>query len=114
VYLQDPSELIRVGDNGKYVVYSSHDGLVAHTSLDRIQWSVSKKPAFPNGVPWVADYAKHRNRRDMLEPSIQWVPDRKAADGGKYWMFFAASSDLGSRHSAIGAINLILLRPIKN
>jgi arabinan endo-1,5-alpha-L-arabinosidase len=96
-YLHDPSSLVH--SRGEYVVYASHDGLQAHTSPNRVQWSLSPVPAFPRGVPWVADYTKNRDTKDMWAPDVSWV-------GGTYWMFFAASQ-WGSRRSAIGATLLL-------
>jgi hypothetical protein len=122
IYLLDPSGLIlvRVGSHSEYVVYSSHHGLVAHTSVDRVHWTRSATPAFPKGVPWVADYAAYETdyiytqgvlegTKAILDPDVQWVPAGTAAPAsGMFWMYFAASSGGDSRHSAIGASSTLL------
>jgi beta-xylosidase len=111
VYLQDPSGVVQVALD-EYVVYSSHEGIQAHTSSDRVSWSLSKTPAFPDGVKWVADYSRDKNPHEMMSPDVQFVPDRTPA-GGTYWMYFCASAGSGSRHSAIGAFMIKKYQRIK-
>jgi beta-xylosidase len=86
---------------GEYVVYSTHKGLIAYTSSDRVNWALSTTPAFPDGVPWVADYTQGRDPKDIWTPDVQFVPFRSTT-GGAYWMYFSASAVFNSRQSAIG------------
>uniref|UniRef100_A0A915E351 Endo-1,5-alpha-L-arabinanase A n=1 Tax=Ditylenchus dipsaci TaxID=166011 RepID=A0A915E351_9BILA len=79
--------------NPKYLIYSSHEGLMAHQSSDRISWK-RNSAAFPNGINWVTEYTQDRNNKAL------WAPDISFHDN-KYHLYYSASS-FGSQKSAIG------------
>lgn len=89
VEVHDPT-MIRASD-GRYYVYSTHGGLEARASGNRIDFARAGA-AFPSGVPWAAAYSG--------DPRELWAPD-VSHQGGRYYMYYSASS-FGSNHSAIG------------
>lgn len=100
LYLQDPTMIhLNLAGVPNFIIYSSHGGLVAHTSRDRVHWE-RVGAAFPRGLSWVSGYTKNRDPGDMWDPDISYVANGHG--GATYWMYYAATQ-LGSRHSAIGA-----------
>uniref|UniRef100_A0A915DM38 Uncharacterized protein n=1 Tax=Ditylenchus dipsaci TaxID=166011 RepID=A0A915DM38_9BILA len=47
--------------NPKYLIYSSHEGIMAHQSSDGIVWQ-RNSAAFPNGISWVTDYTQNDSK----------------------------------------------------
>ena len=90
VVVHDPS-MIRTGD-GTYYVFSTHNGIEMRSSVNRTDFARAD-PAFPDGVPWAADFTGG----DTHE---LWAPD-VSRHGGRYYLYISASS-FGSNHSAIG------------
>jgi len=87
--VHDPS-MIRLPD-GTYYVYSTHNGLEARTSTNRIDFA-GAGAALPNGASWATQYSG--------DPRELWAPD-VSYQGGRYLMYYSASS-FGSNDSAIG------------
>ena len=88
VTVHDPT-MIRLAD-GEYVVYSTHNGLEARTSWDRVHFTRDGS-AFPTTPAWWTTYSSG---------SDPWAPDVSYHDG-RYLLYYAVSS-FGSNHSAIG------------
>ncbi|MDW6063059.1 arabinan endo-1,5-alpha-L-arabinosidase [Streptomyces sp. FXJ1.4098] len=88
IVVHDPT-MIRASD-GTYLLYSTHGGLEARTSTDRIAFSRSGN-AFNTPPSWWKNYSSSND---------PWAPDI-SYQGGKYLMYYAVSS-FGSSNSAIG------------
>ncbi|MGO4424541.1 family 43 glycosylhydrolase, partial [Streptomyces sp. MCAF7] len=88
IVVHDPT-MIRASD-GSYLLYSTHGGLEARTSTDRIAFSRSGN-AFNTPPSWWKNYSSSND---------PWAPDI-SYQGGKYLMYYAVSS-FGSSNSAIG------------
>ncbi|WP_438452607.1 arabinan endo-1,5-alpha-L-arabinosidase [Streptomyces asiaticus] len=86
--VHDPS-MVRAAD-GTYLLYSTHGGLEARTSTDRIAFSRSGS-AFTTPPAWWRTYSADND---------PWAPDI-SYQGGGYLMYYAVSS-FGSSNSAIG------------
>ncbi|MEU8874315.1 arabinan endo-1,5-alpha-L-arabinosidase [Streptomyces javensis] len=86
--VHDPS-MVRATD-GTYLLYSTHGGLEARTSTDRIAFSRSGS-AFTTPPAWWRTYSADND---------PWAPDI-SYQGGSYLMYYAVSS-FGSSNSAIG------------
>ncbi|WP_182706323.1 arabinan endo-1,5-alpha-L-arabinosidase [Thermomonospora cellulosilytica] len=89
VGVHDPT-MIRASD-GRYYTYSTHGGLEARVSGNRIDFARAGA-AFPSGVSWATAYSG--------DPRELWAPD-VSQQGGRYYMYYSASS-FGSNYSAIG------------
>lgn len=74
-----------------YLLASTAPGIDLRTSTDRTNFTFTGK-AFPNGAPWTDTYTGTSNGN-------LWAPD-VTYRGGKYLMYYAASS-FGSNRSAI-------------
>jgi arabinan endo-1,5-alpha-L-arabinosidase len=85
----DPS-MVR-GADGRWYVYSTHDGVQVRVSPDRRHFT-RVGPALPHGTALAAQYAG--------DPMEIWAPD-VSRHRGTYWMYYAVSS-FGSNNSAIG------------
>jgi arabinan endo-1,5-alpha-L-arabinosidase len=85
----DPS-MVR-GADGRWYVFSTHDGVQVRVSPDRRHFT-RVGPAFPHGTALAAQYTG--------DPMEIWAPD-VSRHGGTYWMYYAVSS-FGSNNSAIG------------
>uniref|UniRef100_A0A915ED06 Endo-1,5-alpha-L-arabinanase A n=1 Tax=Ditylenchus dipsaci TaxID=166011 RepID=A0A915ED06_9BILA len=71
--LHDPSMILRPSSgNPKYLIYSSHEGLMAHQSSDRISWK-RNSAAFPNGINWVTEYTQDRNNKALWHPTFPFM-----------------------------------------
>ncbi|RNG25961.1 arabinan endo-1,5-alpha-L-arabinosidase [Streptomyces botrytidirepellens] len=88
ITVHDPT-MLRAAD-GTYLLYSTHGGLEARTSTDRIAFSRSGN-AFNSPPSWWKTYSSAND---------PWAPDI-SYHGGKYLMYYAVSS-FGSSTSAIG------------
>ncbi|GHH45414.1 arabinan endo-1,5-alpha-L-arabinosidase [Streptomyces candidus] len=86
--VHDPS-MVRTS-TGKYLLYSTGDGLQLRTSTDRIAFGRSGS-AFPARPSWWNNY---NSTGDVWAPDISY-------HGGKYLMYYSVSS-FGSNKSAIG------------
>lgn len=86
--VHDPS-MVRTRD-GSYVVYSTHGGLEARTSRDRVHWTRAGS-AFTTVPAWWYDYSADGD---------PWAPD-VSYHHGRYWLYYAVSG-WGTNHSAIG------------
>ncbi|AGP52456.1 arabinan endo-1,5-alpha-L-arabinosidase [Streptomyces rapamycinicus] len=86
--VHDPS-MVRAAD-GTYLLYSTHGGLEARTSTDRIAFSRSGS-AFTTPPSWWRTYSADND---------PWAPDISYQAGG-YLMYYAVSS-FGASNSAIG------------
>jgi arabinan endo-1,5-alpha-L-arabinosidase len=87
--VHDPT-MIRTSD-GTYYTYSTHNGLEARSSSNRIDFA-GAGAALPNGAAWAAAYSG--DARELWAPDVSY-------QGGRYLMYYSASS-FGSNHSAIG------------
>jgi arabinan endo-1,5-alpha-L-arabinosidase len=85
----DPS-MVR-GADGRWYVFSTHDGVQVRVSPDRRHFT-RVGPAFPHGTALASKYAG--------DPMEIWAPD-VSRHRGSYWMYYAVSS-FGSNNSAIG------------
>ncbi|GAA2388471.1 arabinan endo-1,5-alpha-L-arabinosidase [Streptomyces glaucosporus] len=88
VSVHDPS-MIRL-DDGRYILYSTHNGPQARISTDRIHFTHAG-PAFPAPPSWWARYSPEKS---------PWAPDI-SKHNGRYWLYYSLST-FGSNHSAIG------------
>src|SRR5262245_30916219 len=84
----DPSLVNRPG--GGYLLATTGAGITLKTSADRTAFADAGK-AFPNGTSWATPYTN--GSADLWAPDISY-------HGGKYLMYYAASS-FGSSKSAI-------------
>lgn len=85
----DPSMV--QGTDGRWYIFSTHDGVQVRASGDREHWT-RLGPAFPNGVALAKAYNG--------DPMEIWAPD-VSKHRGTYFMYYAVST-FGSNHSAIG------------
>ncbi|XHM96088.1 arabinan endo-1,5-alpha-L-arabinosidase [Peterkaempfera sp. SMS 1(5)a] len=88
ITVHDPS-MVRT-TSGQYVLYSTHNGLEARTSSDRITFTRAGS-AFTALPSWWSGYSSGKD---------PWAPD-VSYHNGKYLMYYAVSS-FGSNKSAIG------------
>ncbi|MEE1930795.1 arabinan endo-1,5-alpha-L-arabinosidase [Streptomyces sp. TRM 70351] len=96
VLVHDPT-MIRTADG--YVLYSTHGGLEARTSTDRVHFRRAGS-AFATPPSWWRTYSP---------TSDVWAPDISHHDG-RYLMYYAVSS-FGSNRSAIGLATSTTGRP---
>jgi arabinan endo-1,5-alpha-L-arabinosidase len=89
VTVHDPS-MVRAVD-GTYFLFSTHNGIEARTSRDRIAFTRAGS-VLPNGATWATAYSG--NVRDV------WAPD-VSVHAGLYYLYYAVST-FGSNKSAIG------------
>ncbi|MFI0355993.1 arabinan endo-1,5-alpha-L-arabinosidase [Actinomadura sp. 9N407] len=87
--VHDPT-MIRTAD-GTYYTYSTHNGLEARSSTNRIDFA-GAGAALPNGASWARAYSG--DARELWAPDVSY-------QGGRYLMYHSASS-FGSNNSAIG------------
>ncbi|MFP8963111.1 arabinan endo-1,5-alpha-L-arabinosidase [Streptomyces nanhaiensis] len=88
VSVHDPS-MVRL-DDGRYILYSTHNGPQARISTDRTRFTHAGA-AFPDPPSWWGRYSPERS---------PWAPD-VSKQGGRYWLYYSLST-FGSNHSAIG------------
>ncbi|RAY15866.1 arabinan endo-1,5-alpha-L-arabinosidase [Actinomadura craniellae] len=89
VFTHDPT-MIRTSD-GTYYTYSTHNGLEARSSTNRIDFAAAGA-ALPSGASWARQYSG--DARELWAPDVSY-------QNGQYYMYYSASS-FGSNHSAIG------------
>lgn len=77
---------------GRYYLYSTGEGILVHTSDDLHAWT-SAGQVFATKPSWVTT-------TDAKDPNLLWAPE-VSYFGGKYHLFYAASS-FGSQNSCIG------------
>lgn len=95
--VHDPS-MIRRRD-GRYFLFSTHDGISIRTSPDRVHWSLVGS-VLPDGATWASAYG---------DPTDPWAPD-VSYHSGLYYLYYAVSS-FGSNHSAIGLATSRTMEP---
>ena len=89
ITVHDPS--MTRGPSGAYLLAATAPGIDLRTSTDRTTFTLTGK-AFPNGAPWTDAYTGTSNG-NLWAPDVTYI-------GGKYLMYYAASS-FGSNRSAI-------------